>query len=64
MIGLLQWLDPPWPAPPPATEVAYGMPIFVVESDDAALVAKRAAELHTLCTRRPTNGPLGAPRES
>ena len=47
MIGLLQWLDPPWPAPPPATEVTYGMPIFVVESDDAALVAKRAAELHT-----------------
>ena len=44
MIGLLQWLDPPWPAPPPPAEVAYGMPIFVVESDDAALVAKRAAE--------------------
>lgn len=45
MIGLLQWLDPPWPAPPPAAEVAYGMPIFVVRSDDAALVAKRATEL-------------------
>lgn len=45
MIGLLQWLEPPWPAPPPATEVTYGAPIFVVESDDAALVAKRAAEL-------------------
>ena len=44
MIGLLQWLDPPWPAPPPPAEVTYGMPIFVVESDDAALVAKRAAE--------------------
>ena len=47
MIGLLQWLDPPWPAPPPATRVDYGMPVFVVESADAALVARRAQELGT-----------------
>ena len=35
MIGLLQWIDPGWPAPekiPSAVE--YGMPTFVVDSDD------------------------------
>ena len=47
MIGLLQWLDPPWPAPPPPTAVGYGMPVFVVESADAAEVARRAEELGT-----------------
>ncbi len=45
MIGLLQWLDPPWPAPPPPTEITYGMPIFVVETDDAAALARRAEEV-------------------
>ena len=47
MIGLLQWLDPPRPVPAPATEVGYGMPVFVVESEDAARVAARAEELGT-----------------
>ncbi|MXY57810.1 MAG: VOC family protein [Gammaproteobacteria bacterium] len=47
MIGLLQWLEPPRSAPPPPTEVGYGMPVFVVESADAALVAQRAEELGT-----------------
>lgn len=45
MIGLLQWLDPPWPAPPPPREVAYGMPVFVVETADAAALARRAEEV-------------------
>ena len=45
MIGLLQWLDPPWPAPPPPREVTYGMPVFVVETDDAAGLARRAEEI-------------------
>ena len=47
MIGLLQWLDPPWPAPEVPSSVRYGSPIFVVETDDAAEVARRAAELGT-----------------
>ena len=47
MIGLLQWLDPPWPAPPVPTEVAYGTPVFVVECDDAERVADRARALGT-----------------
>jgi len=47
MIGLLQWLDPAWPAPPPAMTVGYGMPVFVVESRNAREVAKRAEELGT-----------------
>ena len=47
MIGLLQWLDPVWPAPTASTAVGYGMPVFVVESADVALVARRAEELGT-----------------
>ena len=47
MIGLLQWLDPPWPAPTVPTEVAYGAPVFVVECDDAEAVAAKAAALGT-----------------
>ncbi len=45
MIGLLQWLDPPWPAPPIPRTLTYGMPIFVVETDDAAALARRAEEI-------------------
>ncbi len=59
MIGLLQWVEPVWPAPPPPSSVTYGMPIFVVETNDAAGVARRAEELgsrihahpHTWSTR-------------
>ena len=47
MIGLLQWIDPPWRAPPPPTRLDYGMPVFVVETADAALVARRAEQLGT-----------------
>jgi catechol 2,3-dioxygenase-like lactoylglutathione lyase family enzyme len=34
MIGLLQWIDPPLPAPEIPTSVGYGNPTFVVRSDD------------------------------
>ncbi len=45
MIGLLQWLEPAWPAPPAPTSVTYGMPIFVVETEDARELARRAETL-------------------
>ena len=47
MIGLLQWLDPLLPAPEIPTSVGYGSPVFVVETDDAAELARRAEELGT-----------------
>lgn len=47
MIGLLQWLDPPGTPTEPAVSVDYGMPVFVVESQDARGVARRAGELGT-----------------
>ena len=47
MIGLLQWIDPPQASPEPPTAVDYGMPVFVVESEDAHEVARRAEELGT-----------------
>lgn len=46
MIGLLQWIDPPLPAPKEIpTSVTYGNPTFVVASDDAAQMFERATEL-------------------
>ena len=48
MIGLLQWVDPPLPAPDEVpTSVTYGNPTFVVASDDANQVHNRAVELGT-----------------
>ncbi len=47
MIGLLQWLDPPLPAPEIPTSVSYGLPVFVVETDDAPELARRAQALGT-----------------
>lgn len=48
MIGLLQWIDPPMPAPEeiPKT-VTYGNPTFVVGSDDVTTMFERASELGT-----------------
>ena len=48
MIGLLQWVDPPLPAPEIPTTVGYGRPVFVVDTEDARENALRAAELGTL----------------
>lgn len=46
MIGLLAWLDPPQrvPAADPR-DIAFGAPIFVVESDDTRGVTERARQL-------------------
>lgn len=49
MIGLLQWVDPPMPAPDEIpTRVTYGNPTFVVASGDsrAAFDAARALGTH------------------
>lgn len=46
MIGLLQWVDPPLPAPAEIpVGVTYGNPTFVVASDDARTALQRAREL-------------------
>ena len=47
MIGLLQWIDPPMPAPPIQYTVGYGNPTFVVATDDANETHRRAEELGT-----------------
>ncbi|MGI9236024.1 MAG: VOC family protein [Woeseiaceae bacterium] len=48
MIGLLQWVDPPMPAPDeiPKT-VTYGNPTFVVEAEDARASYEAAMQLGT-----------------
>ncbi|MEM8814662.1 MAG: VOC family protein [Pseudomonadota bacterium] len=48
MIGLLQWVDPPLPAPEeiPRT-VGYGSPTFVVEAEDARASCEAARALGT-----------------
>lgn len=46
MIGLLQWVEPPLPAPAEIpTSVGYGNPTFVVASDDAREALRRARAL-------------------
>ncbi len=47
MIGLLQWVDPPLPAPAIPTTVTYGNPTFVVATDDAAGACAVARQLGT-----------------
>ncbi len=47
MIGLLQWLNPDQPPPPPPEAVSYGMPTFVVSSDDAKANRDAAVALGT-----------------
>jgi len=47
MIGLLQWVDPVWPAPEVPTTVGYGMPTFVVSGDDVRKSHAKAVELGT-----------------
>ena len=47
MIGLLQWIDPPMPAPEIEYKVGCGNPTFVIASDDAEETHRRALELST-----------------
>lgn len=48
MIGLLQWVDPPMPAPEEVPKtVTYGNPTFVAESDDAKASFEAAKALRT-----------------
>ena len=48
MIGLLQWVDPPLPAPAEIpTAVTYGNPTFVVATDDAQATHDAAVRLGT-----------------
>ena len=48
MIGLLQWVDPPMPAPDEIpTTVTYGNPTFVVEAEDAVASLDAASALGT-----------------
>ena len=48
MICLLQWVDPPLPAPDEIpTSVTYGNPTFVVEAEDAAASCEAARALGT-----------------
>ncbi len=68
MIGLLQWIDPPLPAPAEIpTSVTYGNPTFVVASDDAQEVWRRARELDTHIHAEPhefsVTGPKGETME-
>ena len=64
MIGLLQWLDPPLPAPAEIpTRITYGNPTLVVSTDDADEVFRRATELGSHVQMEPhewsTAGPDG-----
>jgi catechol 2,3-dioxygenase-like lactoylglutathione lyase family enzyme len=48
MIGLLQWIDPPLPAPAEIpTSVGYGNPTFVVAADDSRAACEVARKLGT-----------------
>lgn len=48
MLGLLEWVNPKMDAPAEIpTEVKFGMPIFVVTSDDALGVFERAKDQGT-----------------
>lgn len=48
MIGLLQWVEPPMPAPAEIpTSITYGNPTFVVATDDAYEMHRRCVELGT-----------------
>ncbi len=44
MIGLMQWVDPVMPAPEIPTSLSFGLPTFVVGTDDC-VEAHRQAEL-------------------
>lgn len=48
MIGLLQWVDPPMPAPAEIpTSITFGNPTFVVQTDDAQATHEAAVALNS-----------------
>ena len=54
MIGLLQWIKPVWPAPKDIpSSVGYGMPTFVVDSDDVRALHERAVKLDSIIHSEP-----------
>lgn len=56
MIGLLQWVDPPMPAPEKIpTSITFGNPTFVVATDDAEATYEAAKKYgsHIHCPPRP-----------
>jgi catechol 2,3-dioxygenase-like lactoylglutathione lyase family enzyme len=54
MIGLLKWIDPVWPSPKKIpSEVNYGQPIFVVDTDDIHHVYEKALELNSVIYSEP-----------
>ena len=54
MIGLLQWIDPVWPAPEEIPkEVSYGQPTFVVDTDNLNEVFEKAVALETAIFSEP-----------
>ena len=54
MIGLLQWVDPVWPAPEEIpTAVDYGLPTFVVDTDDCKALYERAIKLGSVIHSEP-----------
>lgn len=54
MIGLLNWIDPVQDAPKELpTELSFGMPVFVVASEDAAGNVERAEALGSRIHCRP-----------
>lgn len=56
MIGLLQWIEPPLPAPDKIPDsVTYGNPTFVVATDDAKAAHERARALGTRIHAEPHN---------
>ncbi|QFU75539.1 VOC family protein [Halioglobus maricola] len=53
MIGLMQWVDPVMEAPPVPTEVTFGLPTFVVGSDDSREAVRQAELLGTRVHSQP-----------
>jgi len=54
MIGLLQWVDPIWPAPEEIPDkVSYGQPTFVVDTDDIKYIHEKALELNSVIHSEP-----------
>jgi catechol 2,3-dioxygenase-like lactoylglutathione lyase family enzyme len=64
MIGLLQWVEPAMEAPPIPTKVSFGMPIFVVSSDDVKGVCERAKDSGVNIFAEPYDWSFTAPNGS